>query len=65
MIPDRTILPVNRHTGEIPDMLIGAVQLGKQCRRASCLIAGKLKCQLTALRNSRLLVMYMSGIRLS
>ena len=65
MIPDRTILPVNRHAGEIPDMLIGAGQLVKQCRLATVLIAGKRKCQLTALGNSRLLVMYMSGIRLS
>ena len=65
MIPDRTILPVNRHTGEIPDMLIGSGQLVKQCRLATVLIAGKRKRQLTALRNSRLLVMYMSGIRLS
>ena len=54
MVANGAVLAVNRHTGKIADMLVGARQLVEQRSLAAVLVAGKGKMQRRALGHSRL-----------
>ena len=56
---DRTVFPVNRHTGKIADVLVGAGQLIKECCFSTVLVSDQSISQYRAVRKRMLTAFFM------